>query len=191
MEEIMARGPNFVYAKEFISKKYGDDVWHRVLKALPVDAAKVWNAPPLAYGSYLFRAFKKMVSTLSKELRLVTDSETAKLYEFIADRSLNRIYKMFFQMANPSFVIKNYPKLWNRFFDSGKVTVPVAEKEHAIITFVLDEIFLDWLPPACLGYSKKAVEMAGGKNLVMEMKNKSQVDKDMWEITYELHWKES
>lgn len=55
---------------------------------------------------------------------------------------------------------------------------------------MLPEIFLDWLPPASLGFSKKAIDVAGGKNLVMEMKNKSRDDNGMWEITCELRWKE-
>ena len=35
----------------------------------------------------------------------------------------------------------------------------------------LSEIFLDWRPPACMGYSKKAVEMSGGRDLSMREKS--------------------
>ena len=65
-------------------------------------------------------------------------------------------------------MIKNYPKLWNMFFNTGTVEVQVAGSGHAVLKFLLPESFNDWLPPACLGYSKKAVEMAGGRNLVMK-----------------------
>ena len=131
-----------------------------------------------------------MTSWLSDELGALEDIEIAKMYEYIADKSLNALYKMFFKMTNPAFVIKNYPKLWKRFFQSGEVEVPVAEKGYAKLRFILPEIFLDWLPPACLGYSKKAVEMAGGKNLVMKLENKSLLSDNTWEIVYDLRWQE-
>jgi hypothetical protein len=70
------------------------------------------------------------------------------------------------------------------------VEVPVAEKGHAIVKFILPEIFLDWISPACLGYSKKAVEMAGGRNLVIQQKSKSLLPDYIWEIVYELRWDE-
>jgi hypothetical protein len=190
MADVLARGPNFVFTKEFVVNKYGKEMWERLVGGLAPEDEKVWTGPPLTYESYPFSAFKSMVSALSKELGIREDKETAELYEYIADRSLNVLYKMFFRFANPSFVIKNYPKLWERFFNSGKVEVPVAEKGHAVVKFVLPEIFLDWLPPACLGYSKKAVELAGGRNLKMRETSKSLFSSKEWEIVYELKWDE-
>ena len=190
MTEVKARGPNFVYTKKFIIKEYGPQVWEKLLASLPADAADIWSGPPLANMSYPFTAFKQMVNALSKEIGNVKETETARLYEFIADSSLSILYKAFFHFSNPSFVIKNYPKLWVRFFEAGKVEVPVAEKGHAIVKFTLPEIFLDWISPACLGYSKKAVEMAGGKNLTMQQKSKSRLQENLWEISYVLKWDE-
>jgi len=66
----------------------------------------------------------------------------------------------------------------------------VSEKGHAILKFTLPEIFNDWLEPACFGYSKKAVEMSGGRNLTMEMKGSDKASDDLWETVYELHWDE-
>ena len=189
MAEVKARGPNFVYAKKFIIKEYGPGVWEKLLASIPADAAEIWTAP-LANLSYPFTAFKSMVTALSRETGGVKEAETARLYEFIADNSLNILYKAFFQFANPSYVLKNYPKLWDRFFEAGKVEVPVAEKGNAVIKFTLPEIFLDWLSPACLGYSKKAVEMAGGRNLTMLQKSKSQLPDNLWVIEYGLKWDE-
>ena len=43
---------------------------------------------------------------------------------------------------------------------------------------------------ACLGYSKKAVEMAGGKNLIVQLVGKFQLEMGLWNIEYELNWQE-
>jgi hypothetical protein len=190
VKEVLARGPNFLFTKKFIISEYGNDVWEILLKTLPKEIAAVWEGAILAHQSYPFSAFKAMVAALAQETQHVEDKETARLYEYIADGSLNTMYKLFFKITSPSFVIKNYPKLWSKFFETGKVEVPVSEKGHALVKFTLPEIFLDWLPPACLGYSKKAVEMAGGRNLTMKEKSKSSLPDAWWEIVYELNWHE-
>jgi hypothetical protein len=190
MKEVMARGTNFVYARDFIQSTYGHAVWEKALAALPPEDASLWKGAALVSGLYPFRAFKAMVAALSKALGKVEDTETARLYEYIAGRSLSTIYKLFFRLAEPSFVIKNYPKLWERFFDSGKVEVPLAEKGHALLKFTLPEIFMSWIAPACLGYSRKAVALSGGRNLALAEKSRTLLPDGQWEITYELHWQQ-
>ena len=87
-------------------------------------------------------------------------------------------------------MIQNYPKLWGMFFNAGTVEVTAAEKGHAVLKFLLPEIFNEWLSPACLGYSKKAVEMAGGRNLAMKKNSARKVSDNLWESVYELRWTE-
>lgn len=191
MGDVMAKGVNFLYSKRFIVSEYGTETWDRVFSALPNDAQDVWASGILVSNSYPFAAFKEMMNALAKDIGSAKRDQLARIYEFIADQSLSKIYKIFFRFANPSFVIKNYPKLWANFFNSGTVEVPLAEKGHAIVKFVLPGIFLDWLPPACLGYSKKAVEMSGGKDLVMKEIGTRRLGEDSWEIIFELNWSET
>jgi len=190
MQEVLARGVNFVYTIQYIVNKYGVETWKLLLQSLSEDARKVWGDILVPILDYPFRLFKELISSLPIALNIGQDSELASIYEYIADQSLNKLYKIFFSFTNPSFVIKNFPKLWSRFFNTGKVEVPVSESGHAILKFTLPEIFHDWLEPACFGYSKKAVEMSGGRNLTMDMKGSDKGPNDHWEIVYELHWDE-
>jgi hypothetical protein len=189
-DDRVARGPNFVFAQKFILETYGTNTWHTLLQRLPPQAAEVWKGPLLVTGVYSFSAFKTMIALLSTLDGLQTNQETAQLYEYIASHSLNTVYKVFFRLTNPAFVIRNYPKLWQRFFTTGTVEVLEARKGYAEITFTLPDIFLDWLPPACYGYSKKAIEMAGGKHLTTKEAAKTQGQHGCWEIRYVLSWEE-
>jgi len=188
MEEIMARGVNFLYSREFIQRKYGMEVWNKLLSRLPAASSKLWSGPILSLSNYSFAEFKMMVNVLSRELGSEEEENTAELYAYIADRSLSTLYKVFFKFSQPAFVLKNYPKLWARFFTSGEVTVPSTGKGEAEICFVLPEIFLDWLPSACYGYSKKAVEMSGGYGLKQEEIERLKLPNDEWKIIYKLTW---
>ena len=190
MPEVMARGPNFVFAQEFIRQEHGSQVWEDVLNELPTEAAETWRGILLVTGSYPFVHFKAMLAALAKVVGQQTAAETARMYEFIADRSLSTIHKFFFRFAEPAFVIKRYPILWQRFFESGEVKVPEAEKGEAQLVFEVPEVFLDRLPPACLGFSKKAVEMAGATNLELQETERKAIEADLWRIGFHLRWKE-
>lgn len=188
MDAIRARGVNFVYSREYIQSKHGIKLWEKLLTRLPPQTAKLWAGPLLSLSNYPFADFKLMLQALSDELGTEKREKTAELYSYIADRSLSTLYKVFFKFSQPAFVLKNYPKLWERFFTSGEVTVISAEKGTAEISFKLPEIFLDWLPSACYGYSKKAVEMAGGKGLEQEETERIKLPDGEWRITYRLKW---
>lgn len=188
MEEIMARGVNFLYSREYIQNKYGMEMWNRLISKLPESSVKLWSGPMLSLSNHPFVEFKLMLSVLSRELVEEKDKSTAELYGYIADRSLNTLYKVFFRFSQPAFVLKNYPRLWSRFFTSGEVKVLSAQKGMAEINFKLPEIFLDWLSSACYGYSKKAVEMSGGYDLKQEEIEKTQLPDGEWKIIYKLTW---
>ncbi len=190
MEVVLARGPNFVYGRDFVHQEHGTRVWEQVVGALPQDAAAVWQGPLLITGTYPFAAFKSMLKALTGVVGARPDDETARMYSYIADRSLNSVYKFFFRLAQPSFVISRYPILWQRFFRSGTVEVPIAAAGRARLDFTVPDIFLDWLRPACLGYSTQAVALSGGSALEMKEIEQSQLTDGLWRISYELTWKE-
>jgi len=190
MSEEVAKGVNFVFAKEYIIDKHGESTWNKAVARLSEEHAKVWTGVLVPFGTYSFPAFKAMVHAVSEESGARDDRELARMYEYIADRSLNAVYKIFFRFANPSFVISNYPKLWSRFFTAGKVTVSKAEKGFAQIRFELPEMFLDWLGPACLGYSNKAVTMSGGRDVLVEEQVRRRIADDDWEVDFQIRWSE-
>ena len=190
MSEVMARGPNFVFAEEFIRATHGEVVWEQVLSEMAPAAKAVWGETLLVTGAYPFSTFKEMLAALARVVGKIPDEETAQMYEFIADKSLNSIHKFFFRFADPSFVIKRYPILWQRFFKSGEVRVSDSRKGGAQLQFDLPEIFIDWLRPACSGYSKKAIEMAGGSDLVLTQTEQKELPGGLWRTTYQLYWKE-
>lgn len=187
MPEILAKGPNFVFAREFIQERYGEQTWNNILARLPDDVATTWRDVELGH-SRPFASFKAGAFALAEELGSPEIVELAQMYEYIADRSLSTLYKAFFRLTSPSFVIRNYPRLWEMFFNVGEVTVDLPAKNQAVVTFTLPEIFLDWLSPACLGYSQRAVEMAGGKYFAIRQLDKKRSGTDQWKVSFKLSW---
>lgn len=185
----VARGVNFVLAREYVLHTHGAAVWERVLAALEGEHRRVWTSP-LTVGTYDFAAFKAMVVVLADVTRVRDAGTLAEMYAYVAEKSLNTLYKVFFRLANPAFVIGNFPKLWSRFFTAGAVQVPVAQRERAELVFDVPEIFLDWLGPACLGYSTKAVELAGGHAVQVRESGRQATSAGTWRVTYAVTWRE-
>ncbi len=186
----IARGVNFVLAREYVINTFGEAMWARALARVGPDVRRVWEQPLLTVSAYDFAAFKAVAAAVAVEAKSDGDRAVAAMYEYIAERSLNTLYKVFFRLANPAFVIGNFPKLWSRFFTAGEVRVPVAEREHAELQFTVPEIFLDWLGPACLGYSTKAVELAGGRDVAVREARRKPSGAGTWEVAYDVTWRE-
>lgn len=185
----VARGVNFVLAREYVLRTHGQAVWERVLAGLDAGYRPVWTSP-VTVGTYDFAAFKAMVAVLADVTRVRDQGALSAMYAFIAEQSLSSLYKVFFRLANPSFVIGNFPKLWSRFFTAGEVRVPEARRERAQLVFDVPEIFLDWLGPACLGYSTKAVELAGGRGVQVRESGREALGGGAWRVTFLVTWRE-
>lgn len=189
MSDIVARGVNFVYAREFVTAEQGESAWPAIVQRMPPAAAAVWNEPLSLLGTYSFSAFKALAPAIRASGKAQSDESLARMYEFIAERSLNSVYKVFFRLTNPSFVIGNYPKLWSRFFTAGTVSVGELADDGAVVTFTVPEIFLDWLGPACHGYSRKAVALAGGSGLAMSAVRPVRLPGGDWQAAFRLSWR--
>lgn len=187
----IARGVNFVLAREYVINTFGEALWARALARVDPEQRRVWEQPLLTVSAYDFAAFKAVAAAVAVEAKADGDRAVAAMYEYIAERSLNTLYKVFFRLANPAFVIGNFPKLWSRFFTAGEVRVPVAQRQHAELQFTVPEIFLDWLGPACLGYSTKAVELAGGRDVAVRELRRTARAAGTWDVVYDVTWRES
>jgi hypothetical protein len=189
-DQAFARGANFVLALAYVREVHGEAVLARALDRLSPADRRVWDGPPLLIGTYDFGAFKAFTVAVARETGTGGDRALAEMYAFIADRSLSSLYKVFFRLANPAFVLGNFPRLWSRFFTAGVVQVPHAAKEAAELRFTLPPVFLDWLGPACLGYSTKAIQLAGGRDArVQELRRHALANGD-WEVDYKVTWRE-
>lgn len=169
-------------------EKFGHDAWERSLSRLGPADRRVWEQTLMHIGTYDFLAFKALAIAVAQETSGSGEAALAGMYAFIAERSLNSLYKIFFRLANPAFVISNFPKLWSRFFTAGRVEVPSAGAGRAELRFRLPEMFLDWIGPACLGFSTKAVELAGGRAVAVQETERRSVGGGDWELAYAVTW---
>ncbi len=162
---VMAKGINFVYFKKYVLQAEGERFWNALLESAPETDQSVWRMPVLS-AWYPFEMFKCMFFRYAEAKGQNRDADLSRIYEYIARHSLSTIHRLLFKAtASPHFVLSNYPKLWGQFFKDGAVEVLENANQRCRFCFVLPEIFLDWLPPACTGYTRMAVTLAGGRDV--------------------------
>ncbi|HLG21989.1 MAG TPA: hypothetical protein VI382_04180 [Candidatus Manganitrophaceae bacterium] len=84
--------------------------------------------------------------------------------------------------------MSNYPRLWSLFFNKGSVEVLENQNNRCEFRFILPEVFLDWLPPACTGYTRTAVALSGGSDVTVQEKSRSQ-EGSLHAVTYLAQWR--
>ena len=75
MSLVMARGPNFVYAKEFVRQEHGEEVWQQILDRLPATAAPIWRKQILLTDSQ--KLAEDTIAEVERQLGILETGETA------------------------------------------------------------------------------------------------------------------
>jgi hypothetical protein len=78
MTDEVAKGVNFVFAKEYILKQYGEEVWQRALAHLPKEQATLWSGALVPFGAYSFPAFKATTAASTRSTRSSSSSRTRR-----------------------------------------------------------------------------------------------------------------
>jgi len=85
---------------------------------IPAHDSEQWKGVLIASNNYSFQALKVVSTNLPKLGGSNSQNEISRMYEFIADRSLNALYKMFFRYASPSFYTKELSQIMEPLFYS-------------------------------------------------------------------------
>ena len=82
-----------------------------------------------------------------------------------ADYAMTTVYKIFFKLGSPQFVVSRAARVWRTYYDSGEMHAVTAEPGHAVIDL---SGFADPVPDLCerlIGWMSRSVELAGGRDL--------------------------
>jgi len=188
IDDQMVRGVNYIFTRQYILQHQGMDLWKKVLAMLPLEHRQEWEKPLLAISLYSFSAYMELIEKYCDMISVAQKQELISIYEYIAEQSLTTLYKHYMNRTDPSSMIGNFPKMWDRFFSAGKVEVYELTPTSVRLEFELPEVFLSWIFSACLGFSRKAVELGGGVGLVQQEKKRIRVKADIWKISYSLNW---
>jgi len=161
------KGVGATNCRSFVVKRFGEEGWAKVLAELSVDDQDDLRAIipvgwyPLALYARLLRAIDAVCGG-GRDMQVLYE-----LGRFSAEHDLTTIHRMFLRFANPAYIIEKTGELWRRFHDTG--TWEVTREPGGVTAVLTGWGYVDEaLCVQLTGYTTRALELAGAKNVVMD-----------------------
>lgn len=152
---------------KYVVAKYQEIGKHKIFEELSEDDKKVLSTEILPSSWYSFDTFGRLCRAIYKAFGRENSEVLQDTGAFSASDGLSTIYKMFYKIGSPQFIISRAATLWQRYYDTGSMEVVSSDKNNAHLRIV------DFKHPYkefCMrlhGWFRKCLEMSGGRNVVV------------------------
>lgn len=187
MVMVNVKGSAIVSTYNYIVKEHGETGWNKVLATLRKKEKNPLMRKLLVGSWYPFDTYVALLRALDDIYGKGDNRLIFNLGKFSAEDGLSTIYRFFFKVGSPNFIISRAAKIWSSYYSVGEMTIENNEKGMATI------VLRDWPTPMkehcdrVRGWITRAIEMSGGKDVkVKETKCQCTGDKV---CQYDLRWK--
>jgi len=158
------KGVAVIASIRYVREEYGDEAIGRVLAALPGEDREAIGPNPLVSSWYPMPAFLHFMQEAEKQLGEQDPKLVRNMGRASADYGITTIYKIFFKVGSPEFIIGKATRVFGRYYDTGEIVPVESAPGHA----VFDIKDFEGAPQFCArirGWMERTVELAGAKNL--------------------------
>lgn len=158
------KGTAVVASLRYVQERFGDEAVKRVLGSLPADERRVLEAGILASSWYPMPLFLHFMQESERQLAAQEKDVIRRMGAASAEYGIKGVYKIFFRLGSPEFVIGRAARVFGSYYDTGQIAVVESRAGRA----VLDLAGFAGAPQFCeriLGWMQTTVVMAGAKNL--------------------------
>jgi hypothetical protein len=133
----MVRGSTVDPARRFAQRFRGSEHWERFLALLDPVARQLFEQPVRRFAWYDLTAYSRLLDAACECFAPAeSDALMQDLGTFVVDDGVNTLYRAFFAIASPSFVLKGSALLWGMFFRGNKLKVIERGRRHAHVAIV-------------------------------------------------------
>ena len=147
---------------------HGEEGVHRVCAALSPETRAVVLEPPQKARWYPFTAFVELNETIDRVFGAGDLKIVRELGRHGADANLTTVYRLFYMVGTPKWILDRASRLWDLHYDSGRLVItryPGNEVEARIMDFATPHVV------HCLsvhGWAERSLVLSGAKNVVCE-----------------------
>jgi len=151
---------------EYLLKIAGEEGLEKVKAALSVeDRETIFSKPILPYSWIDYNVYMRFMMTADRILGNGDLSLIREATMYNARKDLTGIYKIFISFATPQVIVRNAPKVWRQYFDTGDMTVHwLGEKKVQLKLVDFSDIPL-YHEIAQTDFIKEALRISGAKNV--------------------------
>ena len=161
----MEKGSTIKGVLEYVEKHFGKEKVEEILNEFPEEVRKGLKFI-LTFRWYPVEYFIDLLNKVSEKCFNNEPSRADEIGKYLLKTTLPTIYKVFYKIGNPMFIIKRAPILWKMYHKTGKMevrqtgdkSIEVTIKEYAIPNKVHCYVIK--------GGMEMALELSGAKNPV-------------------------
>jgi hypothetical protein len=160
------KGLTFGHVERFCIQRFGESAWLDLVSELSTGDQQVLSEI-VAVGWYDLELYARLMRAVDQrygngDLALLDD-----LGRFEAEADYRGIFRLFFRMASPAYMVEKTADYWRRFHDAGEWSI-----ERRGATSVWGALS-GWGVDAALcrelvAYVKRAIELVGGRDVALE-----------------------
>ena len=162
------RGATVDAGRRFAQKRAGSAGYEQFVDELAPHELRLFEGPihksqwyaVATYGSMLDKAARCLAP--GGEEQFLSDGG-----KFVVDDGVNTLYRAFFLVASPRFVLRGSALLWRSFFKGNKLKIRDSSKHH-VHGQIVGSSYCDWsLCVSIRGGMVSSLEHAGAKNVTV------------------------
>lgn len=153
---------------KYMEEKSSPEQKERVISQLSPEFQKDLHQGILLGSWYPFEYYLEINRALDLVLGTGDFSLIPKLGYYSAEQGLKGVYKLFYKVGSPEFIIARGAKVWNQYFVNGQLNVEEVARRVVRLTLTDVEAPSEEHCLSVLGWVRRMLELAGAKNVRTE-----------------------
>jgi hypothetical protein len=148
----------------YVRERFGEEDLEAVLAALPA-AEGAGLAEVLASSWHPMEAFLRFMQEAKRQLGPREPDVVRAMGRASCDYGVTGVYKVFFKLGSPEFIISRAARVFSSYYDTGRLTVPESRDRRAVAEVADLEGGAPEFCERMLGWMERTLELAGAKHL--------------------------
>jgi len=135
--------------------------------SLSLNCRDFFHLPVLSAEWYEANSLVEIMVKIPEFLKRKPEEVWWEIGRYSCDDGLNTVYKIFYKLGSPEFIIKRAAQVWSNYYSEGNFFVVSHSLNSAHVQ--IKDISLPH-PALCTrisGWMERAIELSGGKNVVL------------------------
>ena len=158
------KGSAIISSINFIKDKFGDEGLDKIKESLTDKEREILSEIILQPIWYPLDLYVNLTHKIDSILGTGDLSIAKDIGKYEAEHDLKTIYRIFYVLGSPEFIIKQAAKIFSTYFQDGDLRIAESDKNNAIAELYnfpsLDQAVLHRIS----GFMEKTLELSGGKN---------------------------
>ena len=158
------KGSAIISTLEYIKDKYGDAILEKIKAKLSQEERDIVEGAIVQPTWYPFSIYINLTKYMDMICGVGDLTLAKEIGRWAADHDLKTIYRVFYMLGSPQFIIKKASSVFATYFDEGSFNVVSEGKGQVTVELVdfpveADLVFIQRIT----GFMEKTLELSGGK----------------------------